>query len=50
MQRALDLLAAVKRKPGRASDVQAGAKLLAADVRISLRLVFKVAMGKPLSR
>lgn len=32
------------------ADAQAGAKLLAADVRISLRLVFKVAMGKPLSR
>lgn len=31
-------------------DEQAGAKLLAADVRISMRLVFKVAMGKPLSR
>mmetsp|Transcript_17598 Transcript_17598/g.52868 ORF Transcript_17598/g.52868 Transcript_17598/m.52868 type:complete len:846 (+) Transcript_17598:182-2719(+) len=28
----------------------AGGKLLAADVRISLRLVFKVASGKPLSR
>ncbi len=30
--------------------VQAGAKLLAADVRISLRLVFKVARGHALSR
>lgn len=31
-------------------DLQAGAKLLAADVRISLRLVFRLAKGKPLSR
>ena len=36
--------------PGCPNDLQAGAKLLAADVRISLRLVFRLAKGKPLSR